>query len=71
MFGAFAAGAPIGSALYAAYGFSGIVLATTLLPLATLALVAPLRRMRRHDACAHAAFSRSWRPYGFRASERR
>jgi MFS family permease len=45
MFGAFAAGAPVGSALYAHYGFSGIVLATTLLPLATLALVAPLRRI--------------------------
>ncbi len=45
MFCAFAAGAPIGSALYARYGFAGIALATTLLPLATLALVAPLRRI--------------------------
>src|SRR3954471_3378927 len=44
LFGAFAAGAPIGAALYAGHGFSGIALATTLLPLATLALVAPLRR---------------------------
>ena len=42
MFGAFAAGAPIGTALYARYGFSGIALATTLLPIATLVLVAPL-----------------------------
>ena len=45
MFGAFAAGAPIGTALYARYGFTGIALATALLPLATLALVAPLRRI--------------------------
>ena len=42
MFAAFAAGAPIGAALYAIYGFAGVALATTLLPLATLALVAPL-----------------------------
>src|SRR4051812_28394334 len=45
MFGAFAAGAPIGSALYAHIGFAGLALATTLLPLLTLALVAPLRRI--------------------------
>jgi len=44
MFGAFAAGAPIGTALYARYDFPGIALATTLLPLATLLLVVPLRR---------------------------
>ena len=44
MFGAFAAGAPIGTALYARYDFIGIALATTLLPLATLVLVVPLRR---------------------------
>src|SRR5262245_43381897 len=45
MFGAFAAGAPIGSVLYARYGFAGIALATTLLPLATLLPVARLRRV--------------------------
>ncbi len=44
MFGAFAAGAPIGTALYGRYGFIAIAFATTLLPLATLAFVAPLRR---------------------------
>jgi MFS family permease len=44
MFGAFAAGAPIGTALYGRYGFIAIALATTLLPLATLLVVAPLRR---------------------------
>jgi MFS family permease len=44
MFAAFAAGAPIGTALYGRYGFVAIALATTLLPLATLVFVAPLRR---------------------------
>jgi MFS family permease len=43
MFAAFAAGAPIGSALYARYGFSAIALTTMLLPLATLLCVVPLR----------------------------
>jgi MFS family permease len=42
MFAAFAIGAPIGSALYDAFGFSAIALATTLAPLATLLVVAPL-----------------------------
>src|SRR5437868_4452556 len=45
MFGAFAAGAPIGSALYARYGFAGVAVATTLLPLATLLPVARLERV--------------------------
>ena len=45
MFAALAAGAPIGSALYVRYGFTAIALATTLLPLATLALVVPLGRV--------------------------
>jgi MFS family permease len=43
MFAAFAIGAPIGSALYDAFGFEAIALATMLAPLATLLLVAPLR----------------------------
>jgi len=42
MFAAFAIGAPIGSALYDVFGFGAIALATTLVPLATLLLVAPL-----------------------------
>jgi MFS family permease len=42
MFAAFAIGAPAGSALYAAYGFKAIALATAAAPLATLLLVAPL-----------------------------
>lgn len=45
MFGAFAAGAPLGTALYGRYGFVAIALATVLLPLATLICVAPLRRV--------------------------
>src|SRR3954464_8416315 len=43
MFGAFAAGAPIGIAIYRQFGFTGIAAVTSLLPLATLLLVAPLR----------------------------
>jgi MFS family permease len=43
MFAALALGAPIGTALYARGGFAAIALATTLMPLATLLLVAPLR----------------------------
>ncbi|KLK91275.1 MFS transporter [Microvirga vignae] len=43
MYAAFALGAPLGSFLYASYGFPAIALATTLMPLATLLLVAPLR----------------------------
>jgi MFS family permease len=44
MFAAFAAGAPLGTMLYGRCGFIAIALATTLLPLATLVFVAPLRR---------------------------
>jgi MFS family permease len=40
---AYAVGAPAGMALYAGYGFVAIALATTLVPLVTLLLVAPLR----------------------------
>ncbi|HEY4171061.1 MAG TPA: arabinose transporter [Reyranella sp.] len=43
MFGAFAVGAPIGAVLYDAWGFAAIGVATTLAPLATLVLVAPVR----------------------------
>ena len=42
MFAAFAIGAPVGSALYAGYGFVAIALVTALAPLATLPLIAPL-----------------------------
>src|SRR4051794_26231862 len=55
MFAAFAAGAPIGAALYAGYGFTGVALATTLLPLATLGLVVPLRPVPSATQRAHRA----------------
>jgi MFS family permease len=45
MFGAFAIGAPIGSTLYAGYGFVSIALATIFAPLATLLLAAALPRV--------------------------
>jgi MFS family permease len=43
MYAAFALGAPAGSTLYAGHGFAAIALGTTLLPLATVLLVRPLR----------------------------
>jgi len=43
MYAAFALGAPAGTTLYATQGFTAIALVTTLVPLATLVLVAPLR----------------------------
>jgi MFS family permease len=42
MYAAFALGAPAGTTLYGGFGFSAIALATTLVPLAALLLVAPL-----------------------------
>ena len=43
MYAAFAAGAPAGSALYAADGFRAIAMATTIIPLITLLVIAPIR----------------------------
>jgi MFS family permease len=43
LWAAYGAGAPGGTALYAQFGFTGIALATTLLPLVTLLLVARLQ----------------------------
>jgi MFS family permease len=43
LYTAFAVGAPAGTALYAAHGFLAIALATTLVPLAGLLLIMPLR----------------------------
>lgn len=42
MYSAFAIGAPLGSALFASYGFPAIALATVLVPAASLAAIAPL-----------------------------
>jgi MFS family permease len=43
MYVAFAIGAPVGTTLYSSYGFTAIALATTLIPLATLFIIGPLR----------------------------
>lgn len=43
LYAAFAVGAPAGTALYEGLGFAAIALATALIPLATLALVASIR----------------------------
>jgi hypothetical protein len=43
MYAAFALGAPAGTVLYASLGFGAIALATTVVPLGALLLVAPLR----------------------------
>ena len=45
MYAAFALGAPVGTTLYSAYGFAAIAWATTLVPLATMLLAAPVRRV--------------------------
>src|SRR5437899_4388947 len=45
MYAAFALGAPAGTIVYGSHGFTAIALATTLAPLATLLLVARLRRV--------------------------
>ncbi|WP_342028406.1 arabinose transporter [Rhizobium ecuadorense] len=42
MFGALAAGAPVGTALYSAMGFSAIATATVVLPVVTALIIAPL-----------------------------
>jgi MFS family permease len=56
MYAAFALGAPVGTALYGAYGFPAIALATALVPLATLLLVTPVRRVAPTGR-AHAPFT--------------
>jgi MFS family permease len=43
LYAAFAIGAPLGSALYSAFGFSALAAATALIPLATLCALAPMR----------------------------
>jgi MFS family permease len=46
MFAAMALGAPAGSAIYASFGFWGIALATAVVPLAALAMIAPMHAVR-------------------------
>jgi MFS family permease len=57
MYAAFAVGAPAGTSLYAAHGFAAIALATTLIPLVTLLLIAP-RRPVAPSPHARPAFTR-------------
>jgi len=45
MYAAFALGAPVGTTLYSHYGFAAIAVATTVVPLVTLLLAAPLPRV--------------------------
>lgn len=53
MFAALALGAPLGTALYSADGFAGVAIATTLMPLGTVLLVALLSPVpRQHGAKA-------------------
>jgi MFS family permease len=46
MFAAMAIGAPIGSALFTRFAFEGIAVASIVLPLASLAFIAPLRSLK-------------------------
>jgi MFS family permease len=65
MFAAFAIGAPVGSALYAGYGFVAIALVTALAPLATLLLIAPLPAVvpvRRARLSFAKVFGKVWVP---------
>jgi MFS family permease len=70
IFGAFAVGAPIGTLIYARYGFSGVLLATVLLPMATLLIIAPYRGVAGFVTERTGLCSRSWPPSGFPASAR-
>ena len=70
MFAAFAAGAPLGTALYSSGGFGAVALATTIAPLATLLLIAPLRGVvpaKRGGPNILSVVSRIWLP-GFGAA---
>ncbi len=65
MFAAFALAAPLGSLLYARYGFVAIALATIMLPIATLLFVVPLRRVpptRRAQAGLMRVMAAVWVP---------
>src|SRR5436190_3730822 len=65
LYTAYAIGAPAGSVLYATYGFAAVGLATMLLPLATVGLVAPLRPIAPHAAAGPALTQivrAIWRP---------
>lgn len=54
LYAAFALGAPLGSALYASHGFNAIALATIVIPLAALGLLAPLPVVKSSSKAAAA-----------------
>lgn len=54
MYVAYAVGAPAGTALFAGYGFVAIAVATMVIPLVTLLLVAPVPRVRPSPPAGHA-----------------
>jgi MFS family permease len=58
MYVAFAVGAPAGTALYAAYGFAAVALATALVPLVTLLLVVPRNADAPRVRASRPAFTR-------------
>jgi MFS family permease len=65
MFAAFAAGAPLGTFLYARYGFGAVAAATTILPLATVLVILPIeavRPIRRSQAGFMKVMSSVWIP---------
>src|SRR5271170_1117297 len=65
MYVAYAGGAPLGAALYANYGFAAIALATTLIPLGALLIVASLRSvapMRRARPRLASVIGAVWAP---------
>ena len=54
MYVAYAVGAPAGTALFASYGFVAIAIATMVIPLVTLLLVAPVRGVPPSPPAGHA-----------------
>jgi predicted MFS family arabinose efflux permease len=46
LYAAFAIGAPIGTSLYGRFGFSAVAIATVIIPLVTLVLIAPMPRVQ-------------------------
>lgn len=58
LYAAFAVGAPVGMGLYTRNGFGALALAATLIPLVTLALVAPLRFIAPRVQAARPPFTK-------------
>jgi MFS family permease len=50
MYAAYATGAPLGTLIYGPYGFAGIAIGTTIIPLLALAVVAPARAVATASA---------------------